>query len=60
MTSRETSGEDLVVTLPTSNEGFLRRLVLRLGGAAQVVAPESARAAVAEAARESLGAYEAH
>ena len=60
VTSRETSGEDLVVTLPTSNEGFLRRLVLRLGGAAQVVAPESARAAVAEAARESLGAYEAH
>ncbi|MHA7127383.1 helix-turn-helix transcriptional regulator [Janibacter indicus] len=60
VTTRETSGEDLVVTLPTSNEGFLRRLVLRLGGAAQVVAPESARVAVAEAARESLAAYEAH
>nr|WP_257910739.1 hypothetical protein [Janibacter limosus] len=25
VTSRETSGEDLIVTLPTSNEGFLRR-----------------------------------
>lgn len=60
VTSRETSGEDLVVTLPTSNEGFLRRLVLRLGGAAQVVAPEVARTAVAEAARESLAAYGTH
>lgn len=60
VTSRETAGEDLLVTLPTSNEGFLRRLVLRLGGGAQVVAPESARAAVEGAAEQALGGYDAH
>ena len=60
VTSRETAGEDLLVTLPTSNEGFLRRLVLRLGGGAQVVAPESARAAVEGAAEQALSGYDAH
>lgn len=58
VTSRETSGEDLVVTLPTSNEGFLRRLVLRLGGAAQVVEPEALRTAVTAHATQALAAYD--
>lgn len=58
VTSRETSGEDLVVTLPTSNEGFLRRLVLRLGGAAEVVEPEALRTAVTVHATQALAAYE--
>lgn len=58
VTSRETSGEDLVVTLPTSNEGFLRRLVLRLGGAAEVVEPEALRTAVTAHATQALAAYD--
>lgn len=58
VTSRETSGEDLVVTLPTSNEGFLRRLVLRLGGAAEIVEPEALRTAVTVHATQALAAYE--
>ncbi|MFX4287138.1 helix-turn-helix transcriptional regulator [Janibacter sp. G349] len=58
VTSRETSGEDLVVTLPTSNEGFLRRLVLRLGGAAEVVEPEALRTAVTGHATQALAAYD--
>lgn len=57
VTSRETSGEDLVVTLPTSNEGFLRRLVLRLGGSAEVTGPGSLREAVVLHASEALSAY---
>lgn len=57
VTSRQTSGEDLLVTLPTSNEGFLRRLVLRLGGGAQIIAPEDLRTSVSDHVREALGAY---
>lgn len=59
VTSRETSGEDLVVTLPTGNAGFLRRLVLRVGGDAEVVAPQSLRDGVAEHARAALTSYDA-
>lgn len=58
VTSRETAGEDLIVTLPTSNEGFLTRLVLRLGGGAEVVAPEALRHVVAGHASAALAAYE--
>ncbi|WKV16643.1 WYL domain-containing protein [Janibacter limosus] len=57
VTSRETSGEDLIVTLPTSNEGFLRRLVLRLGGSVEVSGPPSLREAMAVHAREALSMY---
>ncbi|QBF46059.1 helix-turn-helix transcriptional regulator [Janibacter limosus] len=57
VTSRETSGEDLVVTLPTSNEGFLRRLVLRLGGSVEVSGPPSLREAMAVHASEALSMY---
>lgn len=57
VTSRQTEGEDLLVTLPTSNEGFLRRLVLSLGGQARVVAPESLRATLADHAGAALSLY---
>lgn len=57
VTSRQTSGEDLLVTLPTSNEGFLRRLVLRLGGGVQIIAPEGLRHSVSDHVLEALGAY---
>lgn len=60
VTSRQTSGEDLIVTLPTSNEGFLRRLVMRLGGSAEVTGPQSLRRALASHATEALSAYGAH
>ncbi|CAM3954607.1 helix-turn-helix transcriptional regulator [Janibacter anophelis] len=58
VTSRETEGEDLIVTLPTSNEDFVRRLVLRLGGGARVLAPQALRERVATPAREALAAYD--
>ncbi len=57
ITDRQPDGEDLVVTLPTSNEGFVRRLVLRLGSAAEVLEPVTSRASVAEHAHRALGAY---
>ncbi|MGO1165905.1 MAG: helix-turn-helix transcriptional regulator [Janibacter sp.] len=54
VTDRSSDGEDLLVTLPTSNEGFLRRLVLRLGGGAEVVEPVALRESIAEHARAAL------
>lgn len=57
VTSRQTVGEDLVVTLPTGNEGFLRRLVLRQGADVEVLEPEGLRAHVGRAAAAALSAY---
>lgn len=58
VTEREVDGEDLLVTLPTSNEGFLRRLVLRLGGGAEVLEPAVLREVVTDHARSALALYE--
>lgn len=58
VTDRQGEGEDLLVTLPTSNEGFLRRLVLRLGGGVEVLAPPELRESTAVHARATLALYE--
>lgn len=57
VTDRTAEGEDLYVTMPTSNEGFLRRLVLRLGGGVEVVEPAALRASLTESARAALASY---
>lgn len=57
VTDRHAEGEDLLVTMPTSNEGFLHRLVLRLGGGVEVLEPASARASVRAHVRAALGAH---
>jgi proteasome accessory factor C len=57
VTSRQTAGEDLVVTLPTGDEGFLRRLVLRQGADVEILEPAAQRADVAGAAAAALTAY---
>ncbi|MEN3121814.1 WYL domain-containing protein [Janibacter sp. LM] len=57
VTSRQTAGEDLVVTLPTGDEGFLRRLVLRQGADVEILEPAAHRADVAGAAAAALTAY---
>lgn len=57
VTERTVDGDDLIVTLPTSNEGFLRRLVLGLRGHAEVLAPADLRRSLAVHARDALGAY---
>ncbi len=58
VTGREATGEDLLVTLPTSDEGLVRRLVLGLGGAAEIIAPTELRRSVAAHAADALAAYE--
>ncbi|WP_435198557.1 helix-turn-helix transcriptional regulator [Janibacter sp. GS2] len=57
VTERTADGEDLLVTMPTSNEGFLRRLVLRLGGGVEVLEPEVLRQSLADSAGSALAAY---
>lgn len=57
VTERTADGEDLLVTMPTSNEGFLRRLVLRLGGGAEVLEPAVLRQSLAANARSALAEY---
>lgn len=57
VTDRQTDGRDLLVTLPTSDEGFVRRLVLGLGGQAEVLEPVSLRERVADDARAAAAAY---
>lgn len=57
VTDRTPDGADLLVTLPSSDEGFVQRLVLRLGGDVRVLEPASLRASVAERARSALEAY---
>ena len=53
----EADGEDLLVTLPSSTEGFVRRLVLGLGGDVEVLEPSDLRTSLAVHAREALAAY---
>lgn len=57
VSDRDTDGEDLLVTMPTSNEGFLRRLVLRLGGGVEVLEPAGMRESLAHHARSALAQY---
>lgn len=57
VTDRTVDGEDLLVTLSSSDEGFLQRLVLRLGGHAEVIAPADLRSSLAVHARDALRAY---
>lgn len=57
VTDRQEDGDDVLVTMPTSDEGFLRRLVLRLGGGVEVVEPADLRQSIAEHARSATAAY---
>ena len=57
VTHREAKGDDLLITLPTSHEGLVRRLVLGLGGAAEVLAPQQLRESIAEHAAGALTGY---
>lgn len=57
VTDRTPDGDHLLVTMPSSTEGFMQRLVLRLGGDVEVVDPASLRASVAGHARSALAAY---
>ncbi len=50
-------GEYLVVRLRVADEGWLRQLALRLGGALRVLDPPETAEAVASAARRALAAY---
>lgn len=55
---RGPDGQDvLVVTLPSRDEEFLVRLVLRLGGHARVIGPPTLAEAVRTRAEEALAAY---
>jgi proteasome accessory factor C len=51
-------GDDLVVALRTPDTAWVRRLVLRLGGAARVVEPTALAAEVEESARAALSSYD--
>ena len=53
----EKEGGAARITLRTSDTGWLIRLVLRLGGAVQVVDPQEVAEAVTDAARDALAAY---
>lgn len=55
----EREGGALRVTLATGDTAWLRALLLRLGGAARVVAPDGLRRDVARAARDALAVYDA-
>jgi predicted DNA-binding transcriptional regulator YafY len=50
-------GGRLEVTLPTGDLGWVARLVLRLGGEAQVLAPPALKEAARRVARETLALY---
>ena len=54
---REVGGGSLEVTLPTKDLAWLAKLILRLGGAAQVVSPPDLREAVHELAVRTLRPY---
>ncbi|HVF04900.1 MAG TPA: WYL domain-containing protein [Frankiaceae bacterium] len=56
-TVEELPGGGVRLDLRVHDDGWLRRLLLRLGPHASVVAPASLAAAVASAAREALAAY---
>lgn len=58
VTDRRVDGDDLLVTMPTSDEGFLRRLVLRLGGGVEVLGPTNLRESLADHARAAMARYE--
>ena len=45
------------MTIATSDTAWLRRLLLRLGGAARVVSPDELRAEVREGAEAALALY---
>ncbi|MDP9407099.1 MAG: WYL domain-containing protein [Actinomycetota bacterium] len=51
-------GQSLLVALRTPDTAWVRRLVLRLGGAARVLEPAALAAEVASAARTALSAYD--
>lgn len=55
--STETGAGGLTVRLRTAEPGWLRRLMVRLGGAARVVDPPELTADVASSARAALAAY---
>ncbi|NYF96626.1 helix-turn-helix transcriptional regulator [Janibacter cremeus] len=57
VTDRTPDGDHLLVTMPSSTEGFMQRLVLRLGGGVEVLEPASLRSSVAAHARSALAAY---
>lgn len=57
VTDRTPDGDHLLVTMPSSTEGFMQRLVLRLGGDVEVVEPASLRASVAGHARSALATH---
>lgn len=48
----------LVITLRVADTAWLQRLILRLGGSAQVLEPADLGARIAETAREALKAYD--
>jgi predicted DNA-binding transcriptional regulator YafY len=52
-------GDALVVRMPVASEQWLRTLLLRLGGFADVVEPEQWRTLGAEAAGNLLARYDA-
>ncbi|AKT51907.1 helix-turn-helix transcriptional regulator [Arsenicicoccus sp. oral taxon 190] len=54
----ELDGGGLRVTIATSDTAWLRRLLLRLGGAAHVVSPAELRETVRQAAQEALARYQ--
>ena len=51
-------GDHLLVRLRVVDDGWLRQLALRLGGALRVLDPPELAAAVTTAAREALAAYD--
>ena len=55
--AQERDGGGLRVTIATSDTAWLRRLLLRLGGAARVVSPDELRAEVREGAEAALALY---
>ena len=57
VTGRAREGDDLLVTLSTSTEGFVRRLVLHLGSAVEVLEPVELRESVAQHARRALAGH---
>ncbi|MDO5285477.1 MAG: WYL domain-containing protein [Actinomycetia bacterium] len=57
--SRRGTAEGLEVTILVADPAWLRRLLLRLGGGAEVVSPRGAADSAVRAARDALAAYQA-
>ena len=56
-TSRQERGDDLEVSLPTKDLAWVAKLVLRLGGEAEVLAPETLHEAVRDVAARTSARY---